>query len=969
MLMIGRLLVVLGTAALIAAEDGIGYNRDVRPILSDNCFHCHGPDAKKRKAGLALHDRALALATLRDSDGAAIVPGDVEASVMIARIRSDDADERMPPAKSHKQLSADQIATLERWIAAGAVYEPHWSYIAPTPPAPPAIAGAWARDDLDRFVRARLDRDGVAPQPEADRVALIRRLSADLTGLPPSAAAVEAFLADPAPDAYERLVDRLLASPRYGERMAVWWLDLVRYADSIGYHSDNPRNVQPYRDYVIAAFNDDLPFERFTIEQIAGDLLPDADMRTRVASGYNRLLQTTEEGGAQPKEYEAKNLADRVRNVSTAWLGATIGCAECHDHKFDPYSAHDFAALGAFFADVQEAAIGRREDGMPVPSPQQQAELDRLDAVIAAADREIAAAASDEFDAERVAWEARTLGSGTPVLSPWEAIGPFAAATPPEAFATAFAPEIGSQDVPAADAPQWTPRPDFADGVVHPLTGENSAWYLQRTIAVAGEQDVQLSLGSDDGFALWIDGKPVLAKEVYRGAAPDQDAATLHLTPGEHRILLKIHNGGGGFGFYFRVVGPAPEAVLVALRATARDAAQVGAIDVYFRSIADTLAAPRARRAAAQAERDALLAVVPTTLVSTTGPRRVVRVLPRGNWLDESGAPVAPGVPSFLPAIGAAEPTRLDLARWLVAEENPLTARVAVNRLWRMFFGVGLSKTLDDLGSQGEYPAHPELLDHLATTFIAEGWSVKKLVRHLVVSATYRQSSRAPRALVERDPYNRLHARQSRWRLDAEFVRDHALAISGLLSERIGGESDKPYQPAGYWQHLNFPPREWETDAGEKLWRRGLYTWWQRTFPHPSLLAFDAPSREECVAERTRSNTPLAALAALNDPTFVEAARVFAQRILREGGADAAARLDWAFRQAVSRPARDDERAVLGDLLAKHRSAYEQDRAAAARLIDIGEAPVASDLDAAELAAWTSVARAILNLHETITRF
>ncbi|MBA3847979.1 MAG: DUF1549 domain-containing protein, partial [Planctomycetes bacterium] len=613
MLVIGRVLVVVCAAALIAAEDGIGYNRDVRPILADNCFHCHGPDAKKRKAGLALHDRALALATLRDSDGAAIVPGDVAASVLVARIRSDDADERMPPAKSHKQLSADEIATLERWIAAGATYEPHWSYIAPMPPALPAVDTGWVRDDVDRFVRARLDRDGVAPQPEADRVALIRRLSADLTGLPPSAAAVAAFIADPAPDAYERLVDRLLASPRYGERMAVWWLDLVRYADSIGYHSDNPRNVQPYRDYVIAAFNDDLPFDRFTIEQIAGDLLPDADRRTRVASGYNRLLQTTEEGGAQAKEYEAKNLSDRVRNVSTAWLGATIGCAECHDHKFDPYSAHDFAALGAFFSDVQEASIGPREEGMPVAMPAQQSELERLDGVIAAADGELAAAASAEFDAERAAWEARALGYGSPLLSPWQAIGPFAAATTPAAFATVFAPEIGMQDVPAADAPQWTVRPEFVDGVAHPLTGDNSAWYLQRTIAVAVDQDVQVSLGSDDGFALWLDGQPVLAKEVYRGVAPDQDAATLRLTPGEHRILLKIHNGGGGFGFYFRVVGPAPEAVLVALNAPTRDAAQIGAIDVYFRSIAESLAPTRARRAAAKTERDALYAAVPKT--------------------------------------------------------------------------------------------------------------------------------------------------------------------------------------------------------------------------------------------------------------------------------------------------------------------------------------------------------------------
>jgi len=759
------MLLLLALAAA-PADEPLLFDRDVRPLLSSRCFACHGPDEAARQADLRLDAREHVLA---DRGGyAAVVPGEPDTSELVARIL--DAEDPMPPADSGLALTEAERATLVRWIAEGAEWAEHWAYRPPTRPTPP-------RDDvapIDAFVLERLEREGLSPSPQADRVTLLRRLSFDLVGLPPTPEQLDSYLADNAPDAYMRVVERLLDSPQHGERLAQHWLDLVRYGDSGGYHSDNPIPMSPYRDWVIEAFTANMRFDRFTVEQLAGDLLPHATTAQRVASGYNRLNKTTEEGGAQPGEYMAKYMADRVRTTSSVWLGATMGCAECHDHKFDPIGTAEFYSFGAFFADIEEHGVyertgSRRPPEMRVPDTASELELDVL---------------AVQIDALRA----------------------------------------------SADSPE--------------------------------------------------------------------------------------------------------------------------------------------RLSELEARRDAIEAALPLTLVTRAVEPREVRVLPRGNWLDESGPVVQPGVPACMPPldVGDERATRLDLGRWLVSDEHPLTARVFVNRLWRLLFGVGLSSKLDDLGAQGEWPVHPELLDWLAVEFVESGWDVRHLLRSIVSSRTYRQSSLESAELRARDPANRLLARQSRWRIEAEFVRDTALSISGLLDASIGGPSVFPYQPAGYWAHLNFPGRRWRASDGADQHRRGLYTHWQRTFPHPSLLAFDAPSREECTAERASSNTPQAALVLLNDPTYVEAARALAARVLEEQHAGDAQRLERAFRLSVSRHAEARELGVLAGLLSAHREHYAAQPEAARGVGENGIVPPPAGVDAVELAAWTSVARALLALHETITR-
>jgi hypothetical protein len=722
------------TLALASHDDEVDYQRDVRPILADRCFTCHGPDAHERKARLRLDRREDALPVL--------APGDARASELLARVGHADPAERMPPAASHRRaLAAHEIDVLRCWIDAGAVYSEHWAFEAPRRPALPEVQRAqWVQNPVDRFVLAQLEAAGVEPAPEADARTLARRLAFDLVGLPLAPERVAEFVEAARTDAraYGELVDELCASPHHGERMAVYWLDLVRYGDSSGYHSDRPVPAWPYRDWVIRAFNANMPFDRFVRAQVAGDLLSDATLDDRVAAVFHRLCKTTDEGGAQPGEYVVKYAADRVRTTAGAFLGLTLGCAECHDHKFDPLPQRDFYRFAAFFADIEE--VGVYEHG---------------------------------------GWR------------------------------------------------EWQP-------------------------------------------------------------------------------LLEVPAAGG-----------------------------------------DTAAC---------------LATVSTT-------PRVVRVLARGDWLDASGEEVLPGTPGCLPPLPAREgrATRLDLADWIVADANPLTARVLVNRLWYLCFGEGLASVLDDLGVQGAYPSHPALLDWLAVELVESGWDVRHVLRLLVTSATYRQSARTRPELALRDPQNRLFARQNRWRLDAEFVRDTALAAAGLLDRRIGGPSVKPYQPARYWQHLNFPTRSWEASAGSDQHRRGLYTHWQRTFLHPSLLAFDAPSREESTARRPRSNTPLAALALLDDPSFVEAARVLAQAAAARAHDDRA-RLAWLFQRALQRPPGEAETVTLEGLLADQRAHFGGRAAEARALCAVGVAPGAAGLDAPELAAWIQVARAVLNLHETITR-
>jgi mono/diheme cytochrome c family protein len=708
--------VVFAAAARLpaAAPKPVDYSREVQPILTAYCYACHGPDGGKRKAKLRLDQREAAIKK-------AIKPGDVGHSPLLARVYSNDADEMMPPPESKKdRLSPAQIDVLRRWIDQGANFDIHWSYVKPVRPAlPPVKRQAWVRNPVDAFIAAGQEGHGLPPAPEADRITLIRRLSFDLTGLPPAPEEIDAFVNDKSPDAYEKLVDRLLASKHYGERMAMYWLDAVRYADTAGYHSDNHRDVWLFRDYVINAFNTNKRFDQFTLEQLAGDLLPNPTMEQRIASGYNRLLQTTEEGGAQAKEYTAKYAADRVRNASAVWLASTMGCCECHNHKFDPFTTKDFYSFSAFFADIQEKAVGR-QDQTPILPPEEAARVKLFDEQLALLRSTLTKPSADP-DLLQAAWEKKVRVEGGKGL----------------------------------------PRPVANALVVDPA---------KRT-----PKQMQAIVNH------------------YRGSAPEWEAIR--------------------------------------------------------KAVADV-----------QKQRDALVKDVPTTLVTMAIPPRVARVLPRGNWLDDSGEIVQPAVPAFLAAMDTKgkRASRLDLAKWIVAADNPLTARVFVNRLWKICFGQGIVKSLEDFGIQGSLPSNPQLLDWLAVEFVEKGWDVKYLLKLLVMSNAYRQSSAVSKEVREKDPTNVWLARQGRFRLDAEMVRDNALAVSGLLSRKIGGPSVKPYQPAGYWSFLNFPKREWQADKGESVYRRGLYTYWCRTFLHPSLLpstlrrARNAPWSERAPVRRFR---------------------------------------------------------------------------------------------------------------------
>lgn len=981
----------------------ISFNRDVRPILSDKCFHCHGPDQNTRKAKLRLDAREDALAR------EAFVPGQPESSELVARITTDDPDDVMPPPEAHKALTPAEKEVLRRWIAEGAVYEKHWAYVIPEKPAVPA-----GRNGIDYLVQKRLRAIGLSPSPAADRRTLARRLHFDLLGLPPTPGAVESFSRNRARDAYARLVEDLLISPHYGERMAIPWLDVVRFADTIGYHSDNPRNIWPYRDYVIRSFNENKPFDQFSVEQLAGDLLPDAGQEQKVASAFNRLLLTTEEGGAQPKDYEARMLTDRVRAVGTVWLAQTIGCAQCHDHKFDPVTSRDFYALGAFFADIDEPIIGRREEGMLVPDRRQAAELARLSGEL---DARLAEYEGPRPDLE-AAWERAALAALS-ANEHWTSLVPESLTSDAGVKLTTDEHGIIMSDKDPREGKatyRLTVRGDFrnvaafrlealaaeklpghgpgrgADGnfILTEITVEDGASNHVRiasasaTFAAAGQPALAAFDGSDEGPNGWsVSGVTGVNHAIqFSPELPvSGDITTLTFvlkqTSGGNRVLGRFRLGmtrRGDLAAAPPAAAPPGEiAAILRTNPAARTETQRQTLAAYQRAAAPALIEHRQRIAEARKTRAEFEKNVPRCLVSVAAKEpRTVRILPRGNWLVETGEILTPALPQAL-AAGFSAPTdrplnRLDLARWIVSRNNPLTARVFVNRLWKQFFGAGLSKVLDDFGMQGEPPVNPELLDWLACEFMDSGWNVKHMVRLIVNSDTYKQVSTAPESLRTRDPDNRELARQSRWRLDAELVRDNALGVAGLLAPVLGGPSVKPYQPDGYWENLNFPPRVYEADPGESQYRRGLYVWWQRTFLHPSMIAFDAPSREECAAERTRSNIPQQALVLLNDPTYVEAARAFAARILTEGGTSDKQRIDWAWRTALSRPPTLEESKTVTDLLAKHLNEYQADPEAARAFLAVGLFQAPGALDPARLAAWTSVARVILNLHETITR-
>jgi uncharacterized protein DUF1553/uncharacterized protein DUF1549/cytochrome c len=1156
------------------------YGRDVRPILSDRCFVCHGPDEKKRQAGLRLD--TFETATAERKSGPAVVPGAREASEVWRRITNTDPDEHMPPRDSNRRpLSAEEQELVGRWIDEGARYEPHWAFVAPVRPPVPSIADG-SRNAIDAFVRAKLAEEGVAPSPAASPATQLRRLFLDLTGLPPTPEELASFLADPDPERYERWVTRIFTEEpyktRHAERMASPWMDQARYADTSGIHMDAGRQMWLWRDWVLAAYRDNLPFDRFVTEQLAGDLLPDASDATKIASGFNRNHVTTDEGGAIDEEYKVEYAVDRAATTGAVFLGLTLGCARCHEHKFDPVTQEEFYRFYSFFNSIEEPGLYSQvpdanralEPFLVVPTMEQKARRAELDGTLASEKAALDLPAPGESEAraaffaelERtsgLAWAPSTLAGarslagstlaqlpdgsvlvsgenpdqdehelrlrtdarglrlialealgdpsffegrvgrsekGNAVLSgitaeavsladpsqrralrlgwawadheqpdgefgitaaldpdengwavdahrvpggraalfladepfgfaggtevvvrlvyrsvydrhtlgrvrlalaglgegglaalpaaatDWLVAGPFPVDPGPAAYAASFGPELDLALDRAKDfaGQRWRFVQRFPDGRLNgELAGGVNVHYLGRKLFAPSARTVKVALGSDDGYRLFLDGAEVSQRQVDRALAAAQDEVELTLTAGTHTLVLEVVNTGGQAGFAWQPARRADEltgellhALLPAgARTPEREAALARAWRLAFS--ADYRARVE-RIAAAERELAALEAATPRTMVmkEMAEPRETF-VLTRGAYdHPDKNRPVARGVPAALGALPDDAPRdRAGLAAWLVAPENPLVARVAVNRLWELVFGTGLVRTTEDFGLQGEWPSHPELLDWLALEFRESGWDVQHVLRLLLTSSTYRQSSAVRPELAERDPENRWLAYLPKKRLSAEAIRDQALYVSDLLVEQLGGPSVKPYQPEGLWQEvamIQSNTREYVRGSGTDLWRRSLYTYWKRACPPPSLMTFDAPTREFCTIRRASTNTPLQALVLWNDEQFVEAARALAARTLGEGPADDAARLTRLFTRCAVRAPEERELAALARTLADFRARYAAAPDDARALLEVGESMAPSELDPAELAAWTMLANAVLNLDAVLTR-
>jgi hypothetical protein len=1023
------LLLVSGSLAKAAEPNKVDFGKEVRHILSNNCFACHGPDPGQRKAMFRLDERASAIGKA-ESGARPIVPGEVKLSELIARITSDDPDVVMPPPDSKKQLSAHEKEILTRWIQEGADYTQHWAFVAPKRSALPEVKDeAWPRNAVDRFILGRLEQEGLSPSPEATKAQLIRRVTLDLTGLPPTPAEVTAFVNDKDPKAYEKVVDRLLESPHYGERMAVDWLDAARFADTHGYHIDSGRDMTRWREWVIDAFNHNLPFDRFTVEQLAGDLLPNATLDQKVASGFNRNHMINFEGGAIPQEYHTAYVIDRVNTTSTVWLGLTVGCSQCHDHKYDPITQKDFYQLYAFFYNVPENGLdGSKGNAAPVmkaPTRAQQREMEELTARVPLLEKQLAADAP-EVDAEQLAWEKTAL---TSEVIDWKAFDPI------EMRAAGGATFGKSDDKmlsvagnnPATDRYTITADVDLREvtglrletGVDDKLNGKGPGRSINGNVVMT---DVKLKVDGRDhklvaavadfsqdtfpitnaidsdprsGWAIHPQvGKPHVAifelEKPIASEKPIRVTVELGFESQHAQHQLGVFRLSSTSAKDPHRANKLPAAVQEALQVASaqRTAAQKALLQRHFREqVSAHLATLRDALTKAKARLAELDKQVPATMVMQEMPNpRPTHVLMRGAY-DKPGEQVSANVPAALPPLSKDAPrNRLGLAQWLVDPQHPLTSRVIVNRYWQLVFGTGLVKTVDDFGTQGELPSHPELLDYVAAEFASPepqavagqtmaAWDVKGLLRTLVTSATYRQSGRITPALATKDPENRLLARGPRHRLQAEFIRDQALAVSGLLNREIGGKSVSPYQPPGLWSELasrqdgkNWTAQEYDQSHGEDLYRRTMYTFWKRTSPPPQLSTFDAPDREVCTVRRARTNTPLQALILLNDPTYVEASRKLAERMMKEGGASPEQRLAFAFTLATARQPSAEEAAILRRVFDRHLKKYQSDLAAAKELLTVGEAPRDEKLDPSELASYAMVASVILNLDETVTK-
>ncbi len=1165
-----------------AAE--IRYGRDVRPLLSDRCFRCHGPDEAAREADLRLD--VFEAATADRGGYSAIVPGNAERSELWSRITDPDPELGMPPSKSHKpRLSDAELDVVRRWIESGARYEPHWSFVAPVRPALPAVRdSSWCENEIDRFVLATLEREGVTPSPTAPAAVLLRRVFLDLTGLPPTLGELDAYLGDRESDAYERVVDRLLTEEPYvsrgAEHRAVPWLDAARYADTCGIHTDAGRSIWPWRDWVLRALRDHMPFDRFLTEQLAGDLLPDATLDQKVASGFNRNHVTTDEGGAIAEEALVEYAVDRTSTTASVFLGLTMGCARCHDHKFDPITQQEFYELYAYFSSIEEPGLYSQlpdaqrafEPAMEVPTAAQEGERARLtreveaerarldetlpeesqarDAYFAALVREsaldwesgtvltaqstggatlavqsdgsvLASGANPDRDEHAItvrldgthrrllalealpdasffdgrvgragngnavltgiearahsvrdpsltqlvrfvwAWADReqpdgdyavtqaldvddelgwaadahrhpggrvalfladasfgfeggtelvvrlqydsvyaqhvfgrvrlstgslsdtTLASLPAAFGRWNLVGPFPADSGASAFGTAFGPESERTLDRAKNFGSgnqfWRHDPALVDGRLNGgLPQGTNVTYVAREVFAPSPQSFDVSIGSDDGFRLFADGVEVASREIDRSLAADQDEASLALGAGRHVIVFKIVNTGGEAGFYWRaqdtsdhvsgdvVAALLPERALSAeLRVRMQRAWQV-AFSPGYRARVEKLAKLEKELADVQSS------IARTMVMQELATPRETFVLTRGQYdHPDTQRKVSRGVPKALGALPADAPAdRRGLAQWMTSAENPLVARVAVNRMWEQIFGAGLVRTSEDFGLQGEWPSHPELLDWLAVELRESGWDTRAMLRRIVTSRTYRQDARVRPDVVDRDPDNRWLAYMPRRRLSAEAIRDGALYVSGLLSERLGGPSVKPYQPDGLWEEVAMPAsntRVYARGGPDELWRRSVYTYWKRAAPPPSMLALDAPTRESCTVRRPVTNTPLQALVLWNDVQFVEAARAFAARTLAESGDDRV-RLASMFRRATGRspdaPELDDLAQALADFRVRYRAAPDD----AAKLVAVGASEPPSGLDDAELAAWTMIGSALFSLDGSLCR-
>ena len=963
----------------------------IQPLLKAHCYPCHS--GTQQQGGLRLDARQFLLRG--GVSGAAIVPGNSGASLLTQRICGQGGGQRMPVGFA--PLTEPQIQQMRVWINAGAPWaesgvKKRWAYMKPTAPRLPKVKNAaWTRSPIDAFVLAKLEANHLQPSPEADKVTLIRRVTLDLTGLSPTPQEVDAFLADKTPKAYVKVVDRLLASPHYGERMALPWLDAARYADSNGFQQDGDTYQYVWRDWVVRALNQNMPFDQFTLQQIAGDLLPNPTTDQIVATGFNRCHLLNGEGGAIPEEQRNVILFDRVDVTATTWLGATMACAQCHDHKYDPITQRDYYAFMAYFNRVPESGVPSGSGPYRVAdpwiyagSPAEMAKLKDFEAQIAAAKTEAenyTRSNAAEIEKAQAQWAAESLRSGAPTVKrdSWQAVGPFPAASFDAAYAAAFGPEKQrlSADLLTQTYQEgrlkWVAHPEWEDGKSYVLTGENSAFYLYRVLHADRPGPLALSFGSDDAIKVWLNGAPLLEDKTQRAVAPDQEKANVTLLAGENRLLIKIVNGGGIGGFYFNALQKGiPDAIQVLLKTPpAPGSADATRLRDYFLS-----AAPPAPLKALQEKIRALEIAsgdyrknLPKVMVMSDAQPRKTHLLLRGNY-ETPGEEVSPATPGFLPAPPPDAPkNRLGLARWLVSPDNPLTARVQVNRYWQLFFGAGLVKTSENLGTQCEPPVYPALLDWLAVTFRESGWDVKRMHRLIVTSATYRQSSKVSPALRLRDPENRLLARAARFRLPSLLLRDVALASSGLLNPALGGKPVYPYQPKGIWDGLaitNERDFTYPQSKGDDLYRRSLYTFWRRTVAPANM--FDSSPRTTCRVRLPITSAPMYALTTLNDATWVEAGRALAQNVMLTAGKTPDARLKAAFRRVCARAPAPDELRILERNLQRALAYYRAQPAAAAAYLTAGESPRSAALAPAEHAAYASVCLIIYNLDEALTR-